>query len=56
MWLIKYFITEKDVRFEITSLIPMYNTQKLNPIQSLILKKEYKETTVFYMLLRKKKV
>lgn len=53
MWLIKYFITKKDIRLEIKSLIPMYNNQKMNPIQSLILKKQYNERAVFYMLLNK---
>lgn len=39
MWLIEYFITEKEVRLEIASLVLMYNNQKPNPTQSLILKK-----------------
>ena len=54
VWLIKNFILEKEIRLEIASLIPMYNHQKGNPIQRLILKKQYKERAVFYILLWKK--
>lgn len=34
VWLIKNFITEKEIRLEITSLIPMYNHQKVNLIRA----------------------